>query len=228
MGKIIYLGGYKVNLQIRENTAVDFAKWFLQNNLTINSDDKQGNLKLQKLLYYAQGMHLAVVGTPLYAQKIQAWENGPVVREVYDQYRYNNLGVIARREKPVDVSELQESVLNVVNIVYGGRSAEELVALTHQEEPWKEKIELVKTRANPEITVERMREYYTCLKEVFDAFSDYDVIEHQYRTGSNVFTFQEGTILSAEDKKSIDDFAYDCVGQSFFVSKDNEGRLVIY
>ena len=228
MGKIIYLGGYKLNLAGGKESVVDVAKWFLQNNESIPSDSKDGNLKLQKLLYYAQCMHLAVFDTPLYSNQIQAWENGPVIREAYDKYRYEKVGISARAEEAVKIGEFQENILNVVNTIYGSKTANELVELTHREEPWREKIELVKQRCNPEITIDRLKEYYASLKELFEVFSDYSIKEHQYRTGSNVFTYQDGVSLTDADRKDIDEFAYDLVGQSFFVSKDSSGRLVIY
>ena len=40
------------------------------------------NLKLQKLLYYVQGFHLAVFGEPLFEEEIEAWMYGPVVPSV--------------------------------------------------------------------------------------------------------------------------------------------------
>jgi uncharacterized phage-associated protein len=39
-------------------------------------------LKLQSLLYFAQGWHLAVHGEPLFPEPILAWRLGPVVEEV--------------------------------------------------------------------------------------------------------------------------------------------------
>lgn len=44
-------------------------------------------ISLQKLLYFAQGFHLAYRRECLFADKIYAWKFGPVVRTVFDQYR---------------------------------------------------------------------------------------------------------------------------------------------
>ena len=41
------------------------------------------NLKLLKLLYYAQGTFLALYGRPLFNESIEAWLHGPVVPDVY-------------------------------------------------------------------------------------------------------------------------------------------------
>ncbi|MCD8018606.1 MAG: DUF4065 domain-containing protein [Clostridiales bacterium] len=45
------------------------------------------HLKLQKLLYFAQGIHLAMNGKPLFPEKIMAWRHGPVVEEVYQKLK---------------------------------------------------------------------------------------------------------------------------------------------
>lgn len=228
MGKIIYLGGYKVNLQMEKEPVVNVAKWFLQNNDSIDSDSGNGNLKLQKLIYYAQCMHVAIFNTPMYSDKIEAWENGPVVREVYKQYRHYQLGPNARNEDPVKINALQEDVLRVINIVYGNKSANELIELTHGENPWKELKHKVDNHEDPEITISSIRRYYSCLKDVFEAFVDYRVEEHQYRVGNNIFTYQAATELTNEDKKVIDEFAYDMDNVTMFVTKDSNGGLVIY
>ena len=40
------------------------------------------NMKLQKLLYYVQGFHIAVFNRPLFNEDIEAWMYGPVVPEI--------------------------------------------------------------------------------------------------------------------------------------------------
>ncbi len=41
-------------------------------------DTDVSNLRVQKLLYYAQGHYLAAKGIPLFDEAIQAWSHGPV------------------------------------------------------------------------------------------------------------------------------------------------------
>ena len=40
-----------------------------------------GAAKLQKLLYYCQGWHVARNGEPLFTETLEAWVNGPVVAQ---------------------------------------------------------------------------------------------------------------------------------------------------
>jgi len=44
------------------------------------------NLKLQKLLYYAQAWHLGLYDSPLFEEDFQAWIHGPVIPDLYDKY----------------------------------------------------------------------------------------------------------------------------------------------
>ncbi len=94
------------------------------------------NLKLQKLLYYAQGWFLALYDRPLFADPIRAWVRGPVVYEVwknYSDFRWNP--ITARVRKP-SISEVAQAHLNEILEVYGDYSAYTLERMTHQEEPW--------------------------------------------------------------------------------------------
>ena len=70
----------------------DIAEWFLnKNRIQMNFEDSEyiTNLKLQKLLYYAQGYFLAKKNTSLFEDDFLAWEHGPVIRKIYNKYRTN-------------------------------------------------------------------------------------------------------------------------------------------
>ena len=74
------------------HTASQVAKWFLAHNRMVMIDEggeNISNLKLQKLLYYAQGSFLAVTDKPLFEDNIVAWCHGPVVESVYHEYKSN-------------------------------------------------------------------------------------------------------------------------------------------
>jgi uncharacterized phage-associated protein len=98
--------------------------------------DPIDNLKLQKLLYYVQGWHLAVYNKPAFPEEIEAWVHGPVLPGVYveyKQYRWNPIvGEIAKPELDKDLRELTDEVLEV----YGTDSGYQLERRTHSEEPW--------------------------------------------------------------------------------------------
>lgn len=94
------------------------------------------NLKLQKLVYYAQAWHLALHGERLIADDFQAWVHGPVCVPLYQRFRHYGWNPISESvEKPV-LSESVEAHLREVMEVYGGFSAWDLERLTHAETPW--------------------------------------------------------------------------------------------
>ena len=41
-------------------------------------------LKLQKLIYFAQGWNLAIHNEPLVDAQIEAWDGGPIIRSIWD------------------------------------------------------------------------------------------------------------------------------------------------
>ena len=79
--------------------ASEIAKWFIARNKADYemgyTDELITNLKLQKLLYYAQGCVMALTDEPLFDEDIQAWEHGPVVPEIYHKYKsYGKSGIM--------------------------------------------------------------------------------------------------------------------------------------
>lgn len=42
---------------------------------------------IQKLVYFAHGWNLAIFGAPLIQQRVEAWEYGPVIADLYQAFR---------------------------------------------------------------------------------------------------------------------------------------------
>jgi uncharacterized phage-associated protein len=53
----------------------------------IKEENPVTQMKLQKLVYFAHGLHLALYGEPLISEKFQAWKFGPVVPAIYHEYK---------------------------------------------------------------------------------------------------------------------------------------------
>lgn len=100
--------------------------------------DSITNLKLQKLLYYAQGFYLAIYGKPLFKENILAWEHGPVVREVYDEYSHLSASTIPVPNESIVLTQKEKDLILNVWKVYGQFSAWRLREMTHNESPWKD------------------------------------------------------------------------------------------
>lgn len=141
--------------------AWDVADYFLA-NAGEGVCDSVSNLKLQKLLYYAQGFHVAIRdGDPLFREMIVAWDYGPVVESIYHCYkRYGCQGI--DRSSGIDVQAYppeSRELLDTVSRVYGQFSAERLIDMTHDEPPWRN------TPRNEEISLESMGDFFSRIVE---------------------------------------------------------------
>ena len=121
------------------HSCFDVAKYFLAQS-SEDAGDLISNLKLQKLVYYAQGFSLALHDEPLFAESIEAWMHGPVVRELYLEYKTCGAAAIPAPADfdPNIFSKKELQLLSDVYSVYGQYSAWKLRELTHSEAPWKD------------------------------------------------------------------------------------------
>ena len=122
--------------------------------------------KLQKLVYYCQAWSVVWDDAPLFREKIEAWANGPVVRELYNHHRRMfSISSLGKGNVSNLNAEQKETILAVISF-YGPKSSQYLSDLTHLEEPWRKARAGVpdRLRSNSEITLESMAEYYGSLE----------------------------------------------------------------
>jgi len=96
-------------------------------------------LKLQKLVYYAQGFYLRNNPEPLFKDDLVAWDHGPVNRALFDDYRHFKYLTIPSEPFTNTNGELKEHEKQVVDKVwkkFGHLNGKYLEELTHQEDPW--------------------------------------------------------------------------------------------
>jgi uncharacterized phage-associated protein len=97
------------------------------------------NMQLQKLVYFAHGWSLALLHGPLVTSRVEAWEWGPVLPDLYrDLARWGAgpvEGPLLAFDEPLESEE--EELLEAVYQAYGTRTAAQLSALTHAKgTPW--------------------------------------------------------------------------------------------
>lgn len=114
------------------------------------------NLKLQKLLYYCQAVHLAKYDSVLFNDDIEAWDYGPVVRVVYNKYK-NKTDILKSSPSNEIFTDNQRNAIDLTLAYYGNFTGGELINETHSESPW---IDAYKKGRNTIITPESMKEYY--------------------------------------------------------------------
>lgn len=136
--------GSSVNLPSRSYPPSAIANFFLTKSAEITQ------MQLHKLLYYAHGWHLAVVGTPLFNEMIGAWRHGPVVPSLYYDFKTFGARPIDRLAKTLNrqtrvryaprIEEGDHLVLSLLEriwAVYGGLSGKQLSQMTHApHSPW--------------------------------------------------------------------------------------------
>ena len=142
----------------------DVAKFFIdlaQKQASTGDGDLVTNLRLQKLLYFAQGWFLARYGKPLFDAPIEAWTYGPVVPEVYHEYKiYSSNGISQDANVSADAFSADEfNLLLDVAREYDSYSTSALVNLTHEHgTPWEQ------TAQSEIISNENLRQYFSSLK----------------------------------------------------------------
>ncbi len=134
--------------------------------------------QLQKLCYYAQAQYVAFYNTRLFREPIEAWPNGPVVRELWRRH--------AGRRRVADLPEgdsaavaRQPAAADIVQAVlaeYGSFDGQQLVELTHREQPWRDARQGLRPKqaSRNEIPVEALRDYYRGFDQIepFDEEDD--------------------------------------------------------
>ena len=122
-------------------------------------------MKLQKLVYYAQAWSLVWDDRQLFAEPVEAWANGPVVRSLYDCHRGQFEVRDWRWGDPAKLDDAARETVDAVLDYYGGRNAQALSDLTHRELPWREARRDVPDgeRGAAPISLATMAEYYSSL-----------------------------------------------------------------
>lgn len=119
-------------------TPVDIANYFI--GFANMTGDYVTNLKLQKLVYYAQAWYLANFGKPLFEEDFEAWVHGPVIPSLYRKYKkYGSSPII----EDIDLTKIKSKfnadvvlLLDEVIKVYMPAGGYQLEQMTHVESPW--------------------------------------------------------------------------------------------
>lgn len=90
-------------------------------------------MKLHKLLYFAQRESLAITGEPLFNEKFEGWRYGPVCREIRAEYDFFD-GTVSGEE--VQISDRAAYIINNVILEYGTLASWKLSELSHKETSW--------------------------------------------------------------------------------------------
>lgn len=120
-----------------------------------NHQNPPTQMKLQKLIYFAHGWHLALYDGPLVDEQFQAWPYGPVLPSVYHEFKAYGISGIDKlgteivvlptggfgwdAPKILDSSGFITPLLDKIWEVFGSYSGGQLSDMTHAtNSPWKQ------------------------------------------------------------------------------------------
>lgn len=149
--------------------------------------DDLTNMKINKLLYFAQGYYLKQYSAPLFTDAIEAWEHGPVVPKVYATYKkYGDKPVTEYDINSVTMIRPEaEEILFGIARKYGRYTASALRNMTHVVgSPWE--LAYQSTRAHTEIPLSSIQSYFSEMDNLtapVKQFKDSDFIGYRDKDG---------------------------------------------
>lgn len=111
--------------------AIDVAKYMYEIYLK-QTGKILDEMKLHKLLYFAQRESIAVSGEPLFKDIFEGWRFGPVCVSVRDKYHYGEFDLTHH----YNLSLSSKWIINNIIIKYGELTSWQLSKLSHQEISW--------------------------------------------------------------------------------------------
>lgn len=102
-------------------------------------------MKLLKLVYFAHGWTLGLTGEPLCSDNAEAWQYGPVFRNLYNSLPYRGSqevvhpvkGIFEDVRVPAEFTDSESEIIKRVVDVYGKLGAYQLSNITHEVgSPW--------------------------------------------------------------------------------------------
>lgn len=131
------------------NKVFDVANYIIQlaNNFPYKDiqfqPDGITHLKLQKILYYTQVVFLVKKRERAFEEKIVAWKYGPVIQEIYTKYtsQWRNFLEVDNGWKDSSLTPEDKKLIERTREIFGRYSANQLVEMTHSDDPWKNTVQ---------------------------------------------------------------------------------------
>lgn len=136
------------------NNVIDIARYICRKykeTFGHNIDE----MKLQKLMYFAQRESLIQTGEPLFNETFRGWKYGPVLKELRTPY---TLGWLFKDGEEIDSSRFG-TVVNLVFDRYADKDSWNLSTLSHGEYCWQKSRDGINENANSdnEISIDDIR-----------------------------------------------------------------------
>ncbi len=154
--------------------ALEIANFYVQ--LSNSLSDYIDNLKINKLLFFTQAQSLCRLNRPLFEDEIQAWDYGPVVKDVFSAFKACGKDSIKEATDNFDESRLAPEELDLLIDVYetyGKYTGLALMHMTHEKNsPWDQ---AYCPNQNNIISLDSIKNYYSCGAHPIHSFAlDHD------------------------------------------------------
>ena len=101
-------------------------------------------MKLHKLLYFAQRESIIQTGNPLFDATFRGWKYGPILKEIRESYKNSSFVPVTSSS---DIDEM-EPIVDTVFEQYAEKDSWSLSRLTHGEYSWKKSREGIPENIN--------------------------------------------------------------------------------
>lgn len=216
-------------------TATDLAYYFLQNKMDTPRKTRDGNMKLQKLLYFSQLIHLAKYGEPLFNDPILAYKNGSVVKSILFDYQYHSDWLLKNAaDHKLHFDDQVKETIQIATDIFGSVPAKELSDLNHMHHSW---VEAFRKSKSPDggydqtlntITVESLMEHEVAsIRNMISAYESEERLTHYEVVNGVKFFYDPSQIeLNEELYDLLDDFDGD--EAAYTIVYDEHVGVVIY
>ena len=123
-------------------TARNVASYFIDKSSKLDENNDLTNLKLQKILYYTQVEYIKKNSSKLFADDIEAWQYGPVVKDVYNWLKGCGAYTVTSFDVDLSMTTMSSEINKFLDNIwdkYNKYSAWYLVNETHvPKSPWSE------------------------------------------------------------------------------------------
>jgi len=139
-------------------------------------------MKLHKLLYFAQRESLAITNEPLFEEKFESWKYGPVSREVRPHYTVDGMYYKDKRTLSAGSAYIVKNVI----LQYGALASWKLSQISHKELSWQNARKGLAEGENGDVLLllddirkdaEKVRPYDTTYDMYYDEFDDVEVVQ---------------------------------------------------
>lgn len=217
--------------------AMDFAKYFIKNGYDTSPNTYDGNMKLQKLLTFANAISIAEYGRALFEDDILAFTNGCVVENVRLRYKndYKGFKLDSDMFQP-DFTEQEYKVANLTAGIFGKETAVVLSNINHEFRFWKEPYQkgtVENGYHDKEKSVVKMSDYpddIKTIKQIVDIYKQNQCSSSRSELINGITFYYEGFELDDNIILNLADFALSDEAEDdvYTVCLDDSGELVIY